>query len=92
MDDLASADARQAVEPDDSRLRDIAAAVNCFTEDEVCLLYRITPGTAEAWRKRRKGPEHILAGTRPLYPRAAVMRDLAARSREGATAQAKAAL
>lgn len=64
------------------RLRALAQAVDCFTVDDVCTLYGITEGTAEAWRKRGQGPAHIQAGTRPLYPRKNVIEDLQARSRE----------
>jgi hypothetical protein len=64
---------------EDERGRELANALDFLTIDDVCALYKITPGTADAWRKRRKGPEHIVAGAATLYPRSGVVADLEAR-------------
>ena len=57
----------------DARLRVLADSLNCLTELDFMLLTGITEGTAEAWRKRGKGPEYILAGNRYFYSRKAVL-------------------
>lgn len=54
------------------RLRTLADRLDCLIEEDFQLLAEITPGTAEAWRKRRKGPDYIRIGNRVLYPRKAV--------------------
>lgn len=54
------------------RLRDLADKLDCLTEQDFMLLTQTTEGTVEAWRKRGKGPDYILAGNRYLYPRQAV--------------------
>lgn len=51
-----------------TRLRALADQVDCLTEDDFLILAGITPGTADAWRKRHKGPEWIRIGNRVLYP------------------------
>jgi hypothetical protein len=61
-----------SVNPEDQRLAELAAAVDCMTEEEFRLLADITEGTSESWRKRGKGPAYVLIGNRYLYPRAAV--------------------
>lgn len=58
----------------------LARLLDFLTVEDICDLYGITPGTAESWRKRGKGPAHIIAGTRPLYPKAGVAADLEARA------------
>lgn len=65
-----------------TRAQALAQALDCFTEQDLCALYEITASTAEAWRKRRKGPSYILAGNAYLYPRASVAADLQTRVRE----------
>lgn len=50
----------------------LASSLDCLTEQDLCALFAITPGTAEAWRKRRKGPAYALVGNRVLYPRQSV--------------------
>ena len=47
-------------------------SVDCLSEDELNNLADIKPGTAEAWRKRGKGPAYVLLGNRYLYPRSKV--------------------
>lgn len=73
----------------DQHASELAARLDCLTEQDLCVLYGITPGTAEAWRKRRKGPSYILAGVNYLYPRTSVAADLQARMREWADIPAK---
>lgn len=51
---------------------ELAHDLDYLTEQDLCQLCNITPATAEAWRKRHKGPAYALAGNRVLYPRAAV--------------------
>lgn len=67
---------------DTQRAQALAQSLDCLTEQDLCVLYGITPGTAEAWRKRRKGPSYILAGNAYLYPRTSVADDLKARVRD----------
>jgi hypothetical protein len=55
-----------------ARLRALADDLECLTEEDFTLLAGVTPGTAEAWRKRRLGPAYIRIGNRVLYPRSAV--------------------
>jgi hypothetical protein len=71
------------------RVQALAQSLDCLTEQDLCALYGITPGTAEAWRKRRKGPAYILAGNNYLYPRRCVAADLKAREREPVNTPAK---
>lgn len=71
------------------RAQALAQSLDCLTEQDLCSLYGITRNTAEAWRKRGKGPAYILAGNRYLYPRASIAADLQARVRERSQAPAK---
>lgn len=64
------------------RVRDLADRLDCILEEDFQLLAEITPGTAEAWRKRRQGPEYIRIGNRVLYPRKAVAKHLESLTRE----------
>jgi len=75
---------------DEARIRDLAQSLNCLSEADFCLLADIAPGTAESWRKRRKGPAYVLFGNRYLYPRAGVAEHLQGHIREqrGNTAKA----
>jgi len=77
---------------DQDRIRDLAQSLNCLSEADFCLLADIAPGTAESWRKRRKGPAYVLFGNRYLYPRAAVAEHLADHIREQRGTPAKALL
>jgi hypothetical protein len=52
-----------------TRLQELAESLDCLTEADLLLLAGITPSTAEAWRKRRIGPDYILLGNNYLYPR-----------------------
>jgi hypothetical protein len=71
------------------RVQSLAQSLDCLTEDDLCVLYKITPATAETWRKRGTGPSYILAGNRYLYPRLSVAADLQTRVRErGASGKA----
>ena len=65
-----------------SRVQELAESLDCMTEQDFQLLAEITPGTAEAWRKRRKGPDYIRIGNRVLYPRKAVAKHLDSLTRE----------
>ena len=64
------------------RARDLADRLDCLLEEDFQLLAEITPGTAEAWRKRHQGPEYIRIGNRVLYPRKAVATHLESLTRE----------
>lgn len=55
-----------------SRIQELAQSLDCFTEEDVCTLCKITPVTLEAWRKRHRGPAYSRVGNRVLYPRASV--------------------
>jgi hypothetical protein len=55
-----------------SRLRTLADSLDCLTEQDFMLLTDTTESTVEAWRKRGKGPDYILAGNRFFYPRSSV--------------------
>jgi hypothetical protein len=67
------------------RVRNLADQLDCLTEDDFRLLAGITPLTAEAWRKRRHGPEYIRLGNRVLYPRKAVSKYIESISHERVT-------
>jgi hypothetical protein len=64
--------------------RSLAHALDYFTEEDLCELCAITPPTAEAWRKRGKGPAYTLAGNSFLYPKAAVREFLDSQIRQRA--------
>lgn len=64
------------------RARDLADRLDCILEEDFQLLAEITPSTAEAWRKRRHGPEYIRIGNRVLYPRKSVAKHLESLMRE----------
>lgn len=51
-----------------TRLQVLADSLACMTEEDFALVANITLSTAEAWRKRRKGPSFIRIGNRVLYP------------------------
>jgi len=70
-------------------ITDLARALDCFTEGDLCLLGEITPGTAEAWRKRGTGPEYTRIGNTVLYPRKALTDFLHSRVRRGGVVRAK---
>jgi hypothetical protein len=63
------------------RIQELANSLACLTEADLCLLYGIAASTAEAWRKRGKGPSYVLAGNNYLYPRDAVAADIDAKRR-----------
>lgn len=67
------------------RLQSLADGFDCMTEEDLQLLADVTPGTAEAWRKRGQGPSFIRIGNRVLYPRKAVSEFLESRTRERTT-------
>lgn len=54
------------------RLRALADDLDCLIEEDFMLLAGVSLATAEAWRKRKKGPAHIRIGNRVLYPKGAV--------------------
>jgi len=54
------------------RVRELARSLDCLPEEDLCLLARIAPATAEAWRKRGRGPAYVLVGNRYLYPKQAL--------------------
>ena len=76
---------------DPAQVQLLASMLDCMTEHDLCALFAITSGTAEAWRKRRKGPAYSLVGNRVLYPRQAV-RDFVERQIRGREAIAAASL
>ena len=51
-----------------TRLQALADSLGCLTEEDFTLLADITQSTAEAWRKRHKGPAFIRLGNQVLYP------------------------
>lgn len=51
------------------RRRQLANALDCFTEDEHLLLSGWTASTAQSKRKHGEGPPYILHGRTYLYPR-----------------------
>ena len=57
--------------PDDDkeRLRQLAQALDCLTEEEHLLLTGWAPETAKAKRKRGDGPPYIRHGLHYFYPR-----------------------
>jgi hypothetical protein len=61
---------------EDAQLRELAHKLDCFTEADLLLLAKVTPVTAESWRKRGKGPAYLVFGNRVLYPRTAVAEHL----------------
>lgn len=79
------------VTSDFAKVQILASLLDCMTEQDLCALFAITPGTAEAWRKRRKGPSYALVGNRVLYPRQAV-REFLERQIRGGEAGGAAAL
>ncbi len=81
-----------AINDSEARLRALADSLNCLTEADFTLLTDTTLGTVEAWRKRGKGPDYILAGNRYFYPRQSVADYLAASTRQRATSIAKSLL
>ncbi len=66
----------------EERVRALAQSLDCFAEPDLCLLAKITPATAESWRKRHRGPAYVLLGNRVLYPRQAVAKFIEANMRE----------
>ncbi|WP_367181184.1 helix-turn-helix domain-containing protein [uncultured Ramlibacter sp.] len=83
--------------PDDtnvypSRIQELAQSLDCFTEEDVCTLCKVTFGTLEAWRKRHKGPAYSRIGNRVLYPRAGVREFLDRQVRDRSASAARTAL
>jgi hypothetical protein len=64
------------------RVRQMAAQLDCFIEEDFQQLAGATANTVEAWRKRGLGPSYIRLGTRYLYPRKAVAKHLEHITRE----------
>ena len=64
------------------RLVELATRVDCFTEEDLCLLTDASPATLKTWRKRGDGPAYFMAGNRALYPRTAVIDWMQTRLRE----------
>lgn len=75
-----------------ARLQVLADRLDCLTEEDFMMLAGVTPNTAEAWRKRRQGPDYIRIGNRVLYPRAAVAKHLESLTRDRPSATAAKAL
>lgn len=63
-------------------VREMAARLDCFLEEDFRELASATASTVEAWRKRGTGPAYIRVGNRVLYPRAAVAVFLESKTRE----------
>jgi hypothetical protein len=80
--------AQNELEPDfsdvlrESRVNELAKRLDVFSEGDICLLAKVSPSTAESWRKRGKGPAYVLFGNRYLYPRQAVAEFLQSQLRE----------
>lgn len=72
-----------------ARVRAIADSLDCITDEDFQLIACITPGTAEAWRKRHQGPEYIRFGNRVLYKRTAVREHLETLTKKRFTVSAK---
>jgi hypothetical protein len=53
----------------DGHLRQLAAALDCFTEQEHLLLSGWSEETARDKRKRGEGPPYVLHGKNYFYPR-----------------------
>lgn len=69
--------------PDEAqRARFLAESLDYLTEQDLCVLCLITLATAEAWRKRKRGPSYALVGNRILYPKASVREFLDSNIRE----------
>jgi hypothetical protein len=73
--------------PQGDRAQALAQSLDYFTEQDLCALCSITPLTAEAWRKRHKGPTYTLVGNRVLYPKTSVREFLDSQVRERASAK-----
>ena len=58
------------------RIGHLARSLDFFTEEDFASLAGIKASTAEAWRKRGKGPRFVRLGNRVLYPRDAVLEHL----------------
>ena len=69
-------------DPSGDRIQHLLSSLDFLTEGELCALCGITLSTAEAWRKRHKGPAYALAGNRILYPREGVKRFLESQVRQ----------
>lgn len=66
----------------DIKRSELAAQLECFTEDELLRLADIKASTAEAWRKRGTGPAYLRFGNTFLYPREEVLTFLKGKVRE----------
>lgn len=77
---------------DRERARELARSLDCLSEEDFCILADVTPKTAEAWRKRGKGPAYVLIGNRFLYPRGKIAEFLQGRVRERIQIAARAVL
>jgi hypothetical protein len=75
-----------------TQVRELAASLGCMTREEFELLVSVEDTTADAWRRRGKGPRWIRAGNRVFYPRDAVRQWFESLVREPATVPAKEAL
>lgn len=75
--------------PANEELRELARALDCFTEGDVLTLGNLKPNTLEAWRKRGKGPPYIVFGRTFLYPRVQLSDHLQALVRERRTVPAR---
>jgi hypothetical protein len=53
----------------DTRLAELAARIDCFTEDQFAYLAAVKPSTLLAWRKRGEGPPWVRVGNEIFYPR-----------------------
>lgn len=71
------------ISPEDAaRLRQLAQALDCFTEEEHLLLSGWAPATSEAKRKRGEGPPYVRHGRHCFYPREQYAEYLRQRVRE----------
>ena len=77
---------------DPERAQALAQSLDCLTEQDLCTLCEISPATAEAWRKRHKGPAYAIVGNRILYPRRSVAEFLERQMRQRTEAPARSVL
>jgi hypothetical protein len=73
-------------------IRALAHALDCILEVELRALAKITSSTAEAWRKRGRGPPYIVFGNAILYPMDGVAEFLKTQVRERREVPARALL
>lgn len=71
-----------------SRLRELAASLDCYCEHDLRTLTGWTEETTRQRRKRGNGPPYILIGKNYFYPRAATLQHFKARTADRRTVPA----